>query len=57
MSKIQTEILDEFFTVLSEKDEIDDEMLGKLKGVLLAEKKLKVDELVNIFTAPEDEIS
>jgi len=57
MSKIQTDILNEFFTVLSEKDEINDEMLTKLKNALLAEKGPKVDDLVNIFSASEDEIS
>ena len=56
MSKIQTDILNDFFIVLGEKEEIDDEMLGKLKIALLAKKKPKVDDLVKIFSVPEDEI-
>lgn len=57
MSKIQTDILNEFFAVLAEKNEINDEMLAKLRDALFAEKKPKVDELVNIFSGPEEEIS
>ncbi|MER2513245.1 MAG: hypothetical protein ABTQ25_12665 [Nitrosomonas ureae] len=56
MSKIQTEILNGFFSELSGKKEIDDETLTKLKAFLLDDKKPKVNDLVSIFSGPEDEV-
>ena len=58
MAKIQAEILESFYKELTKVDNIDQEMLKKLRELFSSGKKLKADDIVAVFTQePESDTS
>jgi hypothetical protein len=52
MAKLQNEIADTFLEKLKASPDITPEMVAALRKLLSATKKLKVDDLVKVFSPP-----
>lgn len=51
MATVQDEILDDFFTKLSNAKDIDEEQLKALRTLFKSNNKLKAEDLAAIFSA------
>lgn len=52
MAKLQDEIAEIFLAKLKDSADLTPEMIDGLRKLLSAEKKLKVDDLVKVFSPP-----
>lgn len=52
MVKLQAEIANTFLEKLSESQDVTPEMIERLRALLSAKKKLKADDLVEVFLPP-----
>ena len=52
MAKLQDEIASKFLEKLSESQDVTPEMIESLRALLSAKKKLKADDLVEMFSPP-----
>lgn len=57
MAKVLDEILDSFYTKLSESDSVGESTVEALRTLLAAEKKPKADDFVAIFERAAQEAS
>ncbi|HEY5234574.1 MAG TPA: hypothetical protein VIJ14_00225 [Rhabdochlamydiaceae bacterium] len=55
MSKLEDDVLAQFFTELEKKDEITKHMITSLKQRLLSGEKISPEELTRVFSEPADE--
>jgi hypothetical protein len=53
MPTLQQQIADKFLAELAKSTEVSGEKIERLRSVLSAAKKLKADDLVKIFTEPD----
>ena len=56
MSKLEDDVLTQFFIELEQKVEITEHILMSLKQRLLSEEKITSEELPRIFSTPNDEV-
>ncbi len=52
MATLQQKIADKFLAKLTESKDVDAESIDQLRNLLAESKKLKVDDLVKIFSLP-----
>lgn len=52
MATLQQKIAETFLAKLADAKEIDADKLAKIKALLAAEKKPKVDDFVKVFSLP-----
>lgn len=52
MAKLQDQIANTFLEKLSESQDVTPEMIERLRALLSAKKKLKADDLVEVFSPP-----
>jgi hypothetical protein len=52
MATLQKKIADKFLAKLTESKDVDAESIDQLRNLLAESKKLKVDDLVKIFSLP-----
>ncbi len=52
MATLQQKIADKFLAKLTDSKDVDSESIDQLRNLLAESKKLKVDDLVKIFSLP-----